>query len=162
MRIGVIVGSCLMLASAAFAGDGDGAFCEPCINVDSSISPTPVYQTVAGTTVGQPNAEYSYSFCAVGGAVYRFTCCEGGGSAAWDTALSVQPFPCGIPQICNDDFCGLQSQIDWVAPANGTYVVNVDGFGSATGTYVLAYRGAACQGTPVEPATWGSIKSIYN
>jgi len=161
---------CLILAVPAFAGDGDSSFCEPCLNVDGAISPTPVFQQVSGTTVGQPNLEYTYSFCAVGGATYEFATCPDvagcGCTASYDTAISVQPFPCGIPSGCNDDFpnCSLifRSHLVWTAPASGNYSVTIDGF-SATGagTYTMGYRGAACQATPVEPASWGSLKAQY-
>ena len=161
---------CLIFAVPALAGNGDSSFCEPCLNVDSAISPTPVYQQVSGTTVGQPNNEYAYAFCAVGGATYEFATCPDvpgcGCTAGYDTALSVQPAGCGAALACNDDLvsCSLifRSFLSWVAPASGNYVLVIDGFSSGdAGTYTLGYRGAACQATAVEPATWGNLKASY-
>ena len=162
---------CLIFAVPALAGDGDSSFCEPCLNVDGAISPTPVYQQVAGSTAGQPGNEYSYAFCAVGGALYEFATCPDragcGCSATYDTALAVEPAGCGAALACNDDDpngCSqiFRSYLSWVAPASGNYVLVIDGFSSTgAGDYVLGYRGAACQATAVEPATWGSLKASY-
>jgi hypothetical protein len=37
----------------------------------------------------------------------------------------------------DDNGAGLDSLIDWVAPASGTYYIEVSGFGSASGSYDL-------------------------
>lgn len=91
---------------------------------------------------------------------YRFTFCEGGGSANFDTALSAQSNGCGTYYVCNDDFCGLQSQIDFTAPFSGEFVVVVDGFGSAAGNYVLAYRGPRAP-SPADDSASGSVKALF-
>ncbi len=158
MRSLVILGLCAVLASVAYA---ENRICEPCLDIDAAIAPTQTYQTIAGSTVGQPNYEYAYSFCAVAGGSYRFTFCEGGGSATFDTAMSVQgPNVCGAYIVCNDDFCGLQSQVDFYAPAAATYIVVVDGWSTNAGTYVLAYRGPEAP-SPTENTNWGQIKALY-
>ena len=162
MRSLAILGLCAMFAAVAYAGPGgDNRICEPCINIDGAISPTPAYQTIAGTTSGQPNSEYSYSFCSTQGGAYRFTFCEGGGSAMFDTGLSVQgPDVCGSYIVCNDDFCGLQSQVDFYAPMAASYIIVVDGYSTAGGSYVLAYRGPEAP-SPNDEASWGEIKALY-
>jgi putative hemolysin len=154
---------CLGLASTAFAGDGT-RICEPCLNVDATITVTPTYQTVAGSTIGQPNSEYAYAFCGQQGGQYRFTFCEGGGSAAYDTGLSVwsgTTICSGAYIVCNDDFCSLQSQVDFNAITTGDYICVVDGYSTATGTYTLAYRGPSCGPIATESTTWGSVKGLY-
>ena len=61
------------------------------------------------------------------------------GGAGWDTRRSVRSRPCACPPAgCNDDFSGLQSQLDFTASAGVTYYVFVDGFGSSCGAYSLA------------------------
>ena len=161
MKLPVVFGLCVLFAAVAYAGDGDDRICEPCLNIDSSISPTPAYQVVTGSTAGEPNLEYSYSFCAAQGGSYRFTFCEGGGWADYDTALSVQgPDVCGPYIVCNDDFCGLQSQVDFYAPMNATYIVVVDGWSSNSGNYGLAYRGPEAP-SPTDAVDWGEIKSMF-
>jgi hypothetical protein len=150
-----------VFTAVAYAGDGDARYCEPCDQIDEAISPMDTYQTVAGTTAGATNLDYAYCFCAVQGGTYRFTFCEGGGSAQFDTALSVQgPDNCGPYIVCNDDYCGLQSQLDFYAPADATYIVVVDGFSSSAGSYVLAYRGPQAP-SPVDDTNWGEIKAIF-
>jgi hypothetical protein len=151
----------LLIATAAFASKDQSRFCETCFDIDETIYPMPGYQLVSGSTVGQPNSEYSYGFCAVGGGTYTFTFCHDGGSANYDSALSIQgPDNCGIYLVCNDDTCGLQSELIWVAPANGNYILVVDGFSSNVGSFTLAYTGPACE-TPVEDSTWSTVKTLY-
>ena len=160
MKLVTILGLCAVFTAVAYAGDGDSRYCEPCDQIDEAISPTEAYQTVAGSTVGQGNEDYAYCFCAVQGGAYRFTFCEGGGSAQFDTALSVQgPDNCGPYIECNDDFCGLQSQVDFTAPENATYIIVVDAW-YGTGSYVLAYRGPEAP-SPVDDTNWGEIKAIF-
>jgi len=159
MKLLAILGLCFVASAVAFAGDDGGRICEPCLNVDATIVPMETYQTVAGSTVGQPNSEYTYGFCAVPGS-YRFTFCEGGGSATYDSGLSVQPENCGTYLACNDDFCGLQSQLDWYCSVAGNYTIVVDGYSTATGSYVLAYRGPSAP-SPAETTAWGTIKALF-
>jgi hypothetical protein len=159
MRLLGILGLCFMFSAVAYAGDGT-RICEPCDRVDEVIYPMDTYQTVSGTTVGQSNADYAYRFCAVAGGAYRFTFCEGGGYASYDTGLSVQPDGCGGYFVCNDDYCGVQSQVDFTAPYAGNFVIVVDGYSSATGSYTLAYRGPSAP-SPAEDSAWGSIKALF-
>jgi hypothetical protein len=172
MRLAAIVGFCLILPAAVLAGDGPpDRTCDSCIDIDGSIVPTPAWQVVSGSTVGQPNSEYTYEFCAVGGGTYTFSTCDGTspGGADYDTALSIWTEAgglCAAQEACNDDNCvggssGLRSEIAWVAPANGNYLIVVDGFSTREGNYDLAYMGPTCQTTPVEDGTWGTIKAVY-
>ena len=157
----LVFGLCIMFGVAAYAGDSDDRICEVCDVVDDIIVPTYEYQVVTGTTAGMPNSDYAYSFCAVAGGFYRFTFCEGGGWANFSTALSVQgPDNCGPYIECNDDYCGLQSQVDFVSPMDATYIVVVDAY-SGTGNYGLAYNGPDAGGTPADSPSWGEIKAMY-
>ncbi len=57
----------------------------------------------------------------------------------YDTKLSVYTGSCG-DLVCvagNDDFCGLQSQVGFVALPGETYYILVHGFGGGTGDYNL-------------------------
>lgn len=83
----------------------------------TSITPTATYQVV--------NLVYSgerYEFNGVQDMVYVFSYCEGGGSNNVDTQLEIFDIG-GTSYAYNDDHCGLGSEITWVCPANGTYVV---------------------------------------
>ena len=170
MKLAAIVVLCLFVPVVALAGNPNPT-CDACIDIDDAISPTPEWQTVAGSTVGTPNGEYTYAFCAVGGEAYTFSTCDGTspGGANYDTALSVWEIldgACGANLECNDDNCsggssGLLSTVTFVAPADGEYLIVVDGFSSGEGDYTLAYMGAECQSTPTDEVTWGKIKSDY-
>jgi hypothetical protein len=150
----------LLLATAAFAKEGV-RICETCIDIDATINPTPAYQTIAGTTIGQPNSEYTYQFCAEQGGTYTFTFCHDGGSATYDSGLSIQgPTDCGVYLACNDDWCSLQSELVWTAPQHADYLIVVDGYSSNTGTYVLAYAGPECI-VPAATSTWSTVKALY-
>ncbi len=144
--------------------------CDACIDIDDAILPSPAEQVVSGSTAGEPNGEYTYLFCAVGGAEYTFTTCDGttGGGADYDTALSVWDINgdlCGVNMGCNDDNCpdgssGLLSTVSFTAPADGDYLIVVDGFSGNEGNYTLAYWGAPCT-VATENTTWSSIKTNY-
>ncbi len=164
---------CMLLPVVAFAGQGATTLtCDPCVDYEETIYPTPAWQTIAGSTTGQTNDEYAYVFCAEAGGTYTFSTCDaagaGGGSADYDTALSVWSMSgaaCGVQEICNDDECSggsssLLSTIAFVAPDDNDYVVVVDGFSTNVGNYMLAYMGPECS-TPVDDSTWGQIKATY-
>jgi hypothetical protein len=159
MRIVLATLLILMTASVAMADKDLYRHCEPCVGVQGTLFPTASWQVQSGFYAGDDNM--AFYFCAMGGETYTFTFCQGGGSADYDTALSIQgPDGCGSYLACNDDFCGLQSEISWVAPADGTYIVAVDGYGTATGNFNLAYMGTPCT-TPTKEESWSVIKSAY-
>jgi hypothetical protein len=110
----------------------------------------PYYDT--GTTVGYTD-DYAGSCYFAGGApdvVYRYTAAAGVTginislcASSFDTGLYV--YDAGLNEIaCNDDFCGLQSQLDNVPLVAGqTYYIVVDGYSSASGSYSLNF-GVCC------------------
>ncbi len=170
MRTAILILLGLMISLAAFAEPGgDALTCDQCMDVEETLYPTAAWQTATGSTVG--TGEYAYYFCAIGGGTYTFTTCDAPGfpgGADYDTALSVWSISgaaCGTQEGCNDDSCnggssGLLSTIDFVAPANGDYIIVVDAFSSGSGNYTLGYMGPECA-TPVEPSTWGEVKATF-
>ncbi|MBP6875481.1 MAG: hypothetical protein KBD56_05380 [Candidatus Eisenbacteria bacterium] len=57
--------------------------------------------------------------------------------SGYDTIVEVQD-GVGTPVACNDDYCGLQSRIDYVLlQAGHTYYIIVDGYSASCGSYVL-------------------------
>ena len=167
MRSLAIALCCLVLPmSTALAQKSADTHCDPCPDVESVLYPTGAWQTIGGSTANASGGDYSYQFCAIANGGYGFSFCQQGGTANFDTGLSIWPLAgsaCGgaAPLECVDDTCGLLSELNWIAPADGTYVLRVGGFGGAVGDYVLAYFGRECGATAVEPATWGAIKSMY-
>jgi len=67
------------------------------------------------------NGVRAFNFLATAGCTYEFTTC---GQSSSDTYLRLYSTGTGGTVVTlNDDFCGLQSQITWTAPANGTYSI---------------------------------------
>jgi hypothetical protein len=67
--------------------------------------------------------------------------------SSYDTILEVQD-GIGVPIACNDDYCGVQSGIDFVPLTAGhTYYFIVDGYDTSCGSYVfnLVVYGPTCQ-----------------
>ncbi len=78
----------------------------------------------------------------------------------FDTQIYVTNAACspgGAYVICNDDFCGTQSQVTFTAEAGEPYTICIDGYGSAWGNYVINVTGfaagsqgnAQCPGFPI-------------
>lgn len=89
----------------------------------TSIAPD-VWYTVVGTGTG-----ITASLC----------------GSAYDTKIDIYTGSCGAFTSvgCNDDFCGLQSQVSWASALGTTYYIRVHGFGGATGAYTLNVTCAA-------------------
>ena len=102
-----------------------------------TITPTAAYQTQAIN-----NGQY-YIVNVSCGSTYNFTFCGNGGSAAWDTQLTIIDNSGTTELAYNDDFCGLQSDLTWTSTFTGTvqvlvsqYFCNNNGLSSG----VLAYN----------------------
>jgi gliding motility-associated-like protein len=103
----------------------------------STITPTSTYQVI--------NLVYSgerYQFTAAQNLVYVFSYCEGGGSNNVDTQIQIFDLS-GNSYAFNDDFCSLGSEVTWVCPTSGTYVVvtyeyNCNAYNTNAGN--LAYK----------------------
>ena len=64
--------------------------------------------------------------------------------SSYDTLLGIWTGPACGPYVnvaCNDDFCGLQSQIITALNAGVTYRIEIDGFSNSTGTGLLNISG---------------------
>lgn len=144
--------------------------------LDAIVIPAwPYYDT--GTTVGYTD-DYRPTCLLAGGApdvVYSYTpaydlvlaisLC----GSSYDTGLYV--YDSSLNEIaCNDDFCGLQSEIDGVAMSAGnTYYIVIDGYGASSGEYVLSFPCLPCQmncppeGLPEgEPPLVDGYVDLYN
>ncbi|OWY23760.1 hypothetical protein B6N25_03675, partial [Sphingobacteriales bacterium TSM_CSS] len=105
----------------------------PC-NISGNVN-----ATNAGTIVPSTNwqaipciigGQY-FAFNATAGTQYTFSFCVGGGSATWDTEISINNSVYTVPSplAYNDDYCGLQSQLSWTPSTSGTYYVFVTQYG---------------------------------
>lgn len=127
------------------------------LNCGQSINGT----TVAGTIDAVPLCDFPvsapgvwYTFIGSGGNETLSTC----SAASFDTRLTVFSGTCGslTSVACNDDFCGLRSELTYPTTAGTRYYVLVHGFGSATGTFTLTRNCQPCVGVPSPGAITGS------
>ncbi|MCH7721045.1 MAG: hypothetical protein IH988_08665 [Planctomycetes bacterium] len=84
----------------------------------------------------EANLDVWYSFTpGCDGSAHAETC-----GSSYDTVLSVHS---GCPGdfdneiVCNDDFCGFQSGVDWAFTAGTTYLIRVSGFADHCGDFTL-------------------------
>jgi hypothetical protein len=108
--------------------------------VQGNITPTAVIQTVP-----VPLAGLYFTFTATAGGVYEFSFCAAqGGSASYDTQLTIiNDVTSAYAGGYNDDWCGLQSYLQWTCSTSGVYRVLVSRYfcnqnGGSPAT--LAYR----------------------
>lgn len=108
-------------------------------NGGALAAPTTSYQTMSVTT---PNY---YTFTVAAGCYpsYDFSfCAADGGSASFDSQITILDNTGAYAGGYNDDFCGLQSHLTWTPVAAGTYRVLVNTW-NCTGTVntgTLAYK----------------------
>ncbi|MBD3638481.1 MAG: T9SS type A sorting domain-containing protein [Crocinitomicaceae bacterium] len=81
-------------------------------------APTSTYQTMSVSD----GTYYTFDVATAGCDSYVFTFCSNGGSASFDTQITIldnsgSPVAGGY----NDDFCSLQSQVTWTPTTTGTY-----------------------------------------
>lgn len=98
---------------------------------------TTTFQTQAAAQAGT-----YYRFSATAGTSYTFTFCQGGGSATFDSQLTILDNTGAFAGGYNDDNCGLQSEVIWVAPSTGIFRCLINQFNcqATTATGTLAYR----------------------
>ncbi len=124
-------------------------FCRTCPSTDFAFpTPTTTYKTHAWS-LGPGDCKI-YRFTVTGGRKYRFTFCEGGGTATFDTMLATFATQCSAGPA-SDDSCGLRSQVDYDAPAAGYVYVRVSDKLNRGGTYTLAYKDAGPASTGCRP-----------
>lgn len=114
--------------------------------LSGTLMPAAGYQTVSVTNGNYYNVNVS---C---GSSYNFTFCSNGGSAAWDTQITILDNTGVTTLAYNDDNCGLQSNVSYTATSTGTirvlislYSCNNSGGNSAT----LAYNATI---VPISPS----------
>jgi hypothetical protein len=137
-----------LLIGSDVLGQCSGGIAQP------AITPTAAFQTV------NSRAGRYKPFNATAGTSYIFTYCQGGGSATWDTELSINDNAGAFAGAYNDDACGLSSELTWTCPTTGTYriLVNELPCGASANTATLAYRsfvpgpGSTCGNPHVVPS----------
>jgi hypothetical protein len=131
------------LSLAAFAALSNNAVAQ-----DECVTATPVVDGANGpfTNVGFTTSLPAWP-CAAGGIDVWFSytaTCTGNTTislcgASYDSCIQVFSGTCGalVSIICNDDSCGLQSQVSVATTLGTTYFIRVGGFASGTGTFPI-------------------------
>jgi hypothetical protein len=101
-----------------------------------TVGSNPFDTTTAGnddaTNCGGGGPDLFYTFTPTVTAPYQFDTCGSG----FDTIVAVLS-DCETEIACNDDACGLQSTVVSNLTAGVTYIVQIDGFGAASGSGAL-------------------------
>lgn len=102
-----------------------------------NISMLTTFQTIGCITGGQ-----YYTFNAIAGSSYLFSFCQGGGTASFDSQITILDNTGAYAGGYNDDNCGLQSEVSWNAPSTGVFRVLVNNYSCIAGATcaTLAYR----------------------
>lgn len=137
----------LMLATFGINQAALAEHCDPNFITDigpdmntANGQPNGAIQTFAGDCTGTSGCGDYFDLSMQNAAEFFGTFCSDGGSAAWDTGISVWgPNDFSINAACNDDVCGLASELAYTATSAGVYRVRIGGFGGDNGPYTLAY-----------------------
>lgn len=114
--------------------------------LSGTLIPTAGYQTVSVTNGNYYNVNVS---C---GSSYNFTFCSNGGSASWDTQITLLNNAGTTTLAYNDDNCGLQSNVSYTATSTGTIRVLISLYSCNNGggnTATLAYNATI---VPISPS----------
>ncbi len=122
----------LYLLIALFFLDFSASACQGG-SLGGTLSPSSTYQTSA-ISIGN-----YYAVDVTCGNIYNFSFCSNGGSATWDTQITINETDNTTQLAYNDDDCGLQSNVTWMATFTGTIHVLITEFncsfsGSLSGT----------------------------
>ncbi|MBM4101326.1 MAG: hypothetical protein FJ256_03570 [Phycisphaerae bacterium] len=83
-----------------------------------------------------------FNFAAPATASFKVSLCDG---ASFDTRIDIYA-DCnfGVPVACNDDSCGLQSEVTFAATSGTTYKIRIGAYGAGgfgSGTFVITNEG---------------------
>lgn len=121
--------------------------CTSCPNTDYVINPGPYYQTHSGVVPLAGCVKYRFNLIA--DIEYRFSLCEGGGTADFDTYMILRDSACSW-WYSNDDACETRSEIIYSPIQTGEYTLEITSCcnGGSGGNYTLAYYGDTCSTCP--------------
>ncbi|MCG2720926.1 MAG: hypothetical protein L6290_02765 [Thermodesulfovibrionales bacterium] len=120
------------------------------VNVPSVTAGTTTASTfddvgMCGTSNTNTSPGVWYKVVGTGNPITATTCPASGGSASYDSKISVFSGNCGSLTCIdgNDDFCVFQSSVTWNSDLGTVYSILVHGFAAATGVFDLAIVGTA-------------------
>lgn len=121
--------------SATVAVDGSNAFDNTGATLDGTSSPCGIMTE---------DVWYLYTATGSGGTTLSFC-----GGVSIDTVVAVWPSgtcppTAGTQLVCNDDTCGLQSQVTWTTASGTTYLIEIGSYNNGptgTGTFTITPPG---------------------
>ncbi|HEX2838447.1 MAG TPA: hypothetical protein VHN77_10000 [Phycisphaerales bacterium] len=122
-----------------------GDTCASAIPIGLGATPfntTPAANDSNPTCAPGSGPDIFFAFTPASTGIYQFDTCSG---TTYDSALAIRD-GCGVSgTICDNDSCGLQSRFTVSLTAGSTYIIQVDGVGSAAGagTLTVAFLGAS-------------------
>jgi hypothetical protein len=154
-------------ASAQKGPESPETHCDPVFNTDVGsaigVQPDGTWQTYSGDCTADGGCNDYFEITCSAGATLDLSFCSNGGTADWDTGLSIWSADGSVMEDCNDDSCSLQSELSWVFPADMTVWMRVGGFGDASGAYTLAYSAPAdcvISGAPVPTMNGATLAAL--
>lgn len=142
-----------------FSNNTSSCYCEPVeIHIPSSGSSTSCtniiarnyWQNTSGSISSQEHSYYKV-FLSAGEKIILSTCEGSYGSCTFDSRIDLYYNTISNRVAQNDDDCAspnyYHSYLEYTATNNGYYYVDVYGYGSASGSYSLAYRSSLSGGT---------------
>ncbi len=157
MKIIVLLLSLLIGSSNLWACSFDGNQ-----TLAGALAPAAGYQTQGGVASGN-----YFSVNVACGNTYNFNFCNNGGSAGWDTQITILATDGTTELAYNDDACGLQSDVTWYSNFTGTIYVLISQYscnntGGSTGA-TLAYNmtvGTTDPSFNLSPSCGGGVATV--
>lgn len=109
-----------------------------------TLTPTAAYQTIAT----QNGRSYTVNVTACN--QYEFSFCNGGGTSAFDTQITILNASGTTELAYSDDFCSLNSHVNWTSTITGTIIVLISKFSCVndlSSNCTLAYKMVANTGS---------------
>jgi len=104
------------------------------VNCDDVVVGDTIIATDSGGNSG-PDVWYSYTGT-IPGEIVTVSLCDGG--TDYDSLIRVFD-ACGGTEIAgNDDFCGLQSEVEFISDGTSTYYIMIEGFSTSSGNFSMA------------------------
>ena len=140
-------------------GGNPGETCSSAIVQNGPTTSPIAFDTTAYTSDGTnpcggsgPDIFYAYTAAATG-SVTISTC-----GSSFDTTLQAYD-SCGGLAVgpCSDDFCGAQSEVSFLVTAGTTYILQIDGFGGASGPGTLSITESPVTAVPNDVCGTASV-----
>jgi hypothetical protein len=123
------------LQAGTCAGTTEGILSGAALPIAISDTTAGADDTVLMSCAAGGGGDHVYQFVPASTAPHTFSLC----GSSYDTSLEIRELDCqtGASLGCNDDSCGLQSELSFTLVAGTPYHILIDGFAGSTGPYTL-------------------------